>query len=177
MHLCCLWITSDTFGREMTGETPEQVTITWSLKKHMFTVITCFVYCQGQLKDSLPAFGYHSSFKVLTVEYECSIHKWPTTSAQYFTTYLNSLLSSILWIGSCSAKFLWGNFWLWSKSLVLITCFAPHCSAQFTDEAGRTLQEAGGDSGVLSLISPFAMLLNSLSYQASTICFSCFYFF
>lgn len=74
-YICVINYTQTQLVDRWKFETPEQVTIIWSLKKHMFTATTCLVYCQGQLKDSLLVFGYYSSFKVIMVEYECSIHK------------------------------------------------------------------------------------------------------
>ena len=72
--------------------------------------------------------------------------------------------SSVLCTVSCSAKFPWDNFWLWSKSLVLITWLATQHSPKFTDDAVKLFKNLDATQGnLLSFISPFAMLMNFFS--------------
>lgn len=140
-------------------ETLDQVNYYMKFQKAYFIATICFVYCQGQLESSLLFFGHRLLFQSCNGQRGMFHSHLTTISAQYFTTCLNSLLSSILWIGSCSAEFPWDNFWLWLKSPVLITCLVTQHSPKFTDDAVRIVQEAGCDSGsVFSLTSPFAML-------------------
>lgn len=159
-------------------ETLDQVNYYMKFQKAYFIATICFVYCQGQLESSLLFFGHRLLFQSCNGQRGMFHSHLTTLSAQYFTTSLNSLLSSILWIGSCSAEFPWDNFWLWLKSPVLITCLVTQHSPKFTDAAVRIVQEAGCGSGsVFSLTSPFAMLLNFFHSMLPLYILAAFFFF
>lgn len=177
--MCIIYsLCADTFIDRWKFEPPDPVNTLYKASKSVcFNVTICFLY-SAKVNSRIACY-------FLATTPLSKLQRWNMNvlfaSGHHFSSIiynlLNSHLSSTIWIGSCWAKIPWDNFWLRSKSLVLITCLATQHPPKFIDDAVWIVQEAVCESGNVSLISPFVLwTIFFFLHHASIIHLSCLFF-